>query len=65
MSLKKVIEAWKGKPIEELLYELYVEQNLSMPEIAKQLCISTGIVCRWLSEYGIAKNPVLLKNLRK
>lgn len=65
MALKNVIEAWKEKPVKELLEELYIEKNYTMPQIAEELHISVGIVCTWLAEYGITKNPVLWKNKLK
>ena len=65
MALKVVLAAWRGKPVKDLLYELYIEENYSIPQIAEELKISTGIVCTWLAEYGITKNPVLWKNKLK
>lgn len=61
MSLKTVIERWQGVPVKELLYDLYVKQNMSMDEVAEHLSISIGIVHKWLNEYGISKQKCLWK----
>ena len=61
MSLKAVIEKWRGKDVESLLRDMYITQNMSMDEISKELSISIGIVHRWLNEYGISKQKCLWK----
>lgn len=64
MSLKKVLELWKGRPVEELLLDLYIKQDLSIPQVAEELNISVGSVHKWLSDYGISKqNELYEKNL--
>ena len=55
MSIKMVLEAWKGKPLDVLLRELYVDQNMNMKEVADSLHISVGMVHKYLTEYGIFK----------
>lgn len=37
-----------GDILEELLRKLYVEQELTIEEIANKLCLSTGTVYKWL-----------------
>lgn len=59
MALIQVIEAWKGKPLEELLKELYLDKDMSMKEIANELCISIGVVHRYLTKFHICKQKDL------
>lgn len=61
MSNKQIIEKWKGKSLDKVLVELYIDQNLSMPEVAKELCVALGTVHKWLGYYGIRKTPDLWK----
>lgn len=51
----QVIEAERGRPIEQILHELYVEQRLSQKEIAAELAIDEGNVSRWMDRLGIQK----------
>ena len=47
----------KGNPIDkDLLYQLYIIENLSMPKIAEKLDCSEAKVFRNLDEYGIKKD---------
>lgn len=61
MSLKDVIEEWKGDTLKNVLLDLYIDKDLSMDKVAKELKISVGIVYKWLKEYGISKNTDLWK----
>lgn len=54
MALVDVLEAWKGKQIQEILKE-YIHKNYTIKEIATDLKISEGTVHRWLSDYNITK----------
>ena len=56
MGLKELIEAWKGEDVKELLLRLYIDQDLSIRDVAKELKISSSIVHKWLKDYGISKN---------
>ena len=49
----KYIELTKGKCIEELLHELYIENNKSIREIADELNIHYHTVNNWLKQAGI------------
>lgn len=49
-----------GRPVDELLRELYVERRLSQADIATELGITRVTVAMWLREFGIqrpAGNP--------
>jgi predicted transcriptional regulator len=61
MALKEVLEAWKEKPLSDLLRELYVDKDMSIHTIARELHISSGMVHKYLAEYGITKNNNLFK----
>ena len=43
-----------GRPVPDLLRDLYVTQGLSQEEIARQLGITRMTVAMWLREFGIA-----------
>lgn len=51
--LMKFIEMKEGVPIEELLFNLYIEQELSMHDIAKKLDIHYHTVNSWLKQAEI------------
>lgn len=44
-----------GRPVPDLLRELYVERGLSQDTIAGELGISRMTVAMWLREYGITR----------
>lgn len=47
------IEAREGRPIEELLAELYVEQGLMLVEVGERLGVTESAVSKWLQWFGI------------
>lgn len=48
-TMKRIEQIYGGGDIlEELLRKLYVEQELTIEEIANKLCLSTGTVYKWL-----------------
>ena len=55
MSVKDVVEAWKGMPVEELLRSEYIDKDKSIPEIAKELHLSVGTIYNWITSYGLHK----------
>lgn len=61
MSLKEIIEDWKGKPLREILLELYIDEDMSLRDIEKILHVSREQINRWLKEFGITKNKNLFK----
>jgi hypothetical protein len=61
MGLKEVLEAWKGVPLEELLRELYIDKDMNIADVAKELRISTGCVHGYLVKYGIKKHNNLFE----
>jgi hypothetical protein len=42
-----------GKPVDQLLRELYVDRGLSQVEIAGELGVTRVTVAMWLREFGI------------
>lgn len=52
-SAMEAVEANSGKSIQDILYEFYITQHLSLDTIAKQLNIGSSTVNRWLSDCGI------------
>lgn len=53
--LKDVLEAWKQKPLRDLLIELYIQDDMTVAAISKELKVSTGKISNWLNEYDIYK----------
>jgi excisionase family DNA binding protein len=49
----QVLEAAHGKPINELLTELYVAQALTVDEVGAALGVTKGTISRWLERCGI------------
>lgn len=49
----QLVEARRGKPIEEILRELYIERGLTVGEVGAELGITKGAVSRWLERVGI------------
>ena len=49
----QVLEAAHGKPINELLTELYVTRGLTVDEVGSALGVTKGTVSRWLERCGI------------
>ena len=49
----QVLEARHGKPIDELLRELYVTRGLKVDEVAAELELTKGTVSRWMQRFGI------------
>jgi hypothetical protein len=49
----QVLEATHGKPINELLTELYVTRGLTVDAVGAALGVTKGTVSRWLERCGI------------
>lgn len=45
-----------GRPVEDVLRELYVDRGLSQADIAEELGISRMTVAMWLREFGIERS---------
>lgn len=49
----QLLEAEHGRPIDELLRSLYVDDELGVEEIAGRLHLTKGTVSRWMARFGI------------
>lgn len=47
-----------GKPVEQVLRELYIDQGLSQVEVAAELGITRVTVAMWLREFRIEKPAI-------
>lgn len=47
------IEADRGKPMGDILQELYVERGLTVEQVGVDLGITKGAASRWLERFGI------------
>lgn len=64
-GLQKIIEEWKGKPLRELLIELYIDKDMSLRDMEKVIYVSRETINRWLKEFGISKNRGMFKERKK
>lgn len=55
---KQAVEARTGKPVAEILRELYVERGYTFVEIGKALGVSRELVRLWVNEAGLERPPV-------
>lgn len=54
----QLLEAEHGRPIDELLRSLYVDDELGVEDIADRLHLTKGTVSRWMARFGIpARRP--------
>lgn len=49
----QVLEARLGRPMDQILRELYVDQGKTLEEVGTELGITKGAVSRWLEKFGI------------
>ena len=47
--------------IEELLRSMYVDQNMTIKDIANELILSVGIVFRWMNMANISTRKIKFK----
>lgn len=52
---KELVRLSTGRPVDELLRELYVDKRHTQGEIATALGVSRSLVKDWLQEYGISR----------
>lgn len=54
----QVLEAQHGKPIEDILRTLYIDQGLTLEQVGVVLGQTKGTISRWLDRAGItARRP--------
>lgn len=52
------IEAARGKPMGDILRELYVDRGLTLEQVGSELGITKGAASHWLARFGIeARRP--------
>lgn len=58
--LQRLVQERTGRPIEDLLRELYVEKRYSDQEIATALGgdIQRATIQQWREQYGITRAPI-------
>ena len=52
-----------GMTVPQLLHKFYVEEGMTIPEVANELCVSQSCVNKWLAKYQICKPKSLLAGL--
>lgn len=50
-----LVQLRTGRPVDEVLRDLYVERGLSQVEVAAELGITRNTVAMWLREFRIEK----------
>ena len=53
----QVLQARRGKPLEQDLHELYVVKGLTLAEISTELGVGVSTLSRWLGHLGIEARP--------
>jgi hypothetical protein len=49
----QAIEAERGRSLEDILRELYVDRGLTLEEVGSDLGITAGAASRWCERFGI------------
>ena len=62
VGIKEIIEKYEGDTVENILKRKYIDEDMSILEISKDLNVSVGKIHQWLSEYQIIKQKNLWKN---
>lgn len=55
---KQAVEARTGRPIDELLQELYVERGYNFVQIGKAVGVSRELIRQWVDEAGLERPSV-------
>jgi plasmid maintenance system antidote protein VapI len=53
---EQVVEQRTGRPLPEVLRELYVERRATQEEIAETLGVHRVTVTKWLASFGITRD---------
>ena len=53
--VERLLERIYNKPTREILYELYIEKDMSMREVAEILTVSVGWVANACRKYNLYK----------
>lgn len=51
-NAQRLVETKFKRPTKELVHELYYGQNMSQPQVAKELGVSPGSIYHWMKEWG-------------
>jgi hypothetical protein len=54
--MQRIEAAW-GRPIAEILADLYVTQQLTVEQVGVKLGVTKGAASRWLDRFGIEIRP--------
>lgn len=49
----QIIEHRLGRPLDEVLRELYVEKGMTVKQVAAELGVSIASVSTWMARFGI------------
>jgi transposase-like protein len=53
----QLLQARRGKPLEEDLRQMYVVEGRTLAEIGAELGVGVSTLSRWLSQLGIEARP--------
>lgn len=53
---QELVELRTGRPLADVLRDMYVEQGLSQERVAVALGVTRLTIARWLEEFGITRD---------
>lgn len=62
MSIQALIEKIEKEPLEDVLKRLYIQKDMSIRQISRELNVSAGLVHKWLHDFSITKQKNLWTN---
>lgn len=51
----QLLEARLGKPMDQILTELYLDEGLTVEQVGQRLGITKGAASRWLDRFAIPR----------
>lgn len=62
MGIKELLEKYEKLPLEDILRQKYIDEDMTISQVAEELKVSVGQVHNWLSKYQITKQKKMWKN---
>lgn len=62
MGIKELIEKYEKDSLENILRRMYIDEDLTIVEISRNLEVSVGTIHQWLSKFQITKQKKMWKD---